>query len=123
MAKLFSIGEVSQKLDIPISTIRYYDKQGLLPLVKRTESGIRQFDDLDMEILSCIDCFKAANMSLKDIKHYFNLYEQGDSTLQERYDLITKHNQVIENELERLKQAQTVLKTKSLEYWKQINPE
>lgn len=52
----YSIGEVSKRLNIPISTIRYYDKHGLLPFVRRTESGLRQFSDVYINILTHIKC-------------------------------------------------------------------
>lgn len=83
----YSIGEVSKMLNISISTLRYYDKEGLLPLVKRSSGKIRLFDDSDIECLRIIDCLKSTGMQIKDIKQYFQWCELGDDTLNQRYEL------------------------------------
>ncbi|MCI8375129.1 MAG: MerR family DNA-binding transcriptional regulator [Lachnospiraceae bacterium] len=56
----YTVGEIAKKLNIPPSTLRYYDKEGLLPFVERTSSGIRMFSDKDFESLSVIECLKKA---------------------------------------------------------------
>ena len=43
-----TVGEISKLLNIPASTLRYYDKEGLLPFVERSSSGIRKFQDNDI---------------------------------------------------------------------------
>ena len=58
----FSIGEVSELLNISISTLRYYDKEGLLPLVNRTSGNIRVFDEADIECLKMIECLKTTGL-------------------------------------------------------------
>ena len=50
----YSIGEAAKALDIPASTIRYYEKNGLLPHIGRTEGGIRRFTDADLDLLRLI---------------------------------------------------------------------
>ena len=55
---MYSIGEVAKKTNISPSTLRYYEKEGLLPSVSRTDSGIRKFDDDDLDRLSVIECLK-----------------------------------------------------------------
>ena len=54
----YTIGEISKRLDMQPSTLRYYDKEGLMPNVKRTNGGIRIFDDSDYELLTLIECLK-----------------------------------------------------------------
>ena len=63
----YSIGEVSEILNISISTLRYYDKEGLLPLVNRTSGNMRVFDETDIECLKMIECLKTTGMQLKEI--------------------------------------------------------
>ena len=65
----YSIGEVSKMFSIPVSTLRYYDKKGLLPMVDRTSGNIRVFDDNDIEYLSMIECLKTTGLSLKSIRN------------------------------------------------------
>lgn len=52
----YSIGEISEMLNISVSTLRYYDKEGLLPLVNRTSRNIRMFNDTNVECLKMIEC-------------------------------------------------------------------
>lgn len=107
--ELYFIGKVSKKLNISISTLRYYDKEGLLPLIKRDKNGNRLFDELDLEILYCITCFKNAGMTLKQIKSYFLLYEKGDSTKEARNVLLNKQLEKLDEQLMKLEQAKQVL--------------
>ncbi|MDF2943605.1 MAG: MerR family transcriptional regulator [Herbinix sp.] len=68
----YSIGQISEILNISISSLRYYDKEGLLPLVNRTPGNIRVFDEADVECLKMIECLKTTGMQLKDIKTFLN---------------------------------------------------
>lgn len=81
----YTVGEIAKKLNIPPSTLRYYDKEGLLPFVERSSGGIRMFSDRDFESLSVIECLKKAGMSIKDIKLFMEWCEKGDSTIPERF--------------------------------------
>ena len=83
----YSIGEVSEMLAIPISTLRYYDKKGLLPLIERTNGNIRVFSDMDVRWLNMIECLKNTGMELKEIKTFFEWCEKGDSTIEKRYEM------------------------------------
>lgn len=58
---MFTIGQVSKMFNLPISTLRYYDKEGLFPNIERT-SGIRKFSDAEIEALRVIDCLKSSGM-------------------------------------------------------------
>lgn len=70
----YTVGEIARKLNIPPSTLRYYDKEGLLPFVERSSGGIRMFSDKDFESLSVIECLKKAGMSIKDIRLFMEWY-------------------------------------------------
>ena len=63
---IYTVGEMAQKLGVPASTLRYYDKEGLLPFVERSSGGIRMFRETDFEWLQVIRCMKKAGMSIKD---------------------------------------------------------
>ena len=101
----YSIGEVSKLLNISISTLRYYDKQGLLPLVNRTEGNIRVFDDTDIECLKMIECLKTTGLALKDIKQFFEWCEEGDSTIDERHALFLQQKESTERQIVELENA------------------
>ena len=74
---IYTVGEMAQKLGVPASTLRYYDKEGLLPFVERSSGGIRMFRENDFEWLQVIRCMKKAGMSIKDIRQYIELSMQG----------------------------------------------
>ena len=66
---MYTIGQVSQMFNIPISTLRYYDKEGFFPNLKRS-SGIRRFGEQDIEALKVIECLKESGLELKDVKQF-----------------------------------------------------
>ncbi len=101
----YSIGEVSEMLNISISTLRYYDKEGLLPLVNRTSGNIRVFDEADIECLKMIECLKATGLQLKNIKLYFEWCEDGDSTIEKRYRLFVEQKEKTEHQIALLQNA------------------
>ncbi|MGN1126318.1 MAG: MerR family transcriptional regulator, partial [Ruminococcus sp.] len=78
---LYTIGEMAKRLGVPTSTLRYYDKEGLLPFVERSNGGIRMFKDSDFEWLQIIGCLKKTGMSLSDIKHFIEMAMEGDDTI------------------------------------------
>lgn len=101
----YSIGQVSSMLDISISTLRYYDKEGLLPLVNRTQGNIRIFDETDIECLKMVECLKTTGMALKDIKTYFEQCEEGDSTIDIRYEMFLKQKNDTEKQIALLQKS------------------
>ena len=82
----YTIGEMAQKLNVAPSTLRYYDKEGLLPFVERSSGGIRMFKDEDMEWLRLLGCLKKAGMPLREIKAFMDWSRQGDATIGQRLD-------------------------------------
>ncbi len=69
------------RLDVPASTLRFYDKEGLLPFVERLPGGIRMFQDTDLEWLQITCCMKKAGMSIRDIRQYIEQAQRGDDTI------------------------------------------
>ena len=74
---VYTIGEMAKMLGVPASTLRYYDKEGLLPFVARSSGGIRQFRESDIEWLRVIGCMKKAGMSIKDIRQELKQQPEG----------------------------------------------
>ena len=98
---IYTVGETAQKLGVPASTLRYYDKEGLFPNLKR-ESGIRKFNDHELEALRMIECLKASGLEIKDIKQFFEWCNQGSSTYQNRKELFETRKKAVEQEILRL---------------------
>jgi Predicted transcriptional regulators len=112
----YYIGEVAKRLNVTVPTLRYYDKEGLLPFVDRTSSGIRQFKESDFEWLFIIECLKKAGMSLKEIKTYIQWCIEGDSTIEQRLDLIKKQQAAVETQIAELQETLEVVKYKRWRY-------
>lgn len=100
--RVYTIKEVSEKTGLSIHTLRYYDKEGLLPFVKRSESGIRLFKDSDLEWLSTICVLKDTGMPLKKIREYIDLFLQGTSTLETRRQIFIDHRVKLLKKIEEL---------------------
>lgn len=96
----FSIGEVAERTNLPISTLRYYDKEGLLPCLKRDENDIRVFDEEDLGHLQLVEYLKATDMPLKDIKQFFEWYFAGDATLEQRQAMFHERREVVKKQME-----------------------
>jgi DNA-binding transcriptional MerR regulator len=95
----YTISQVAEMMNVSVHTLRYYDKEGLLPDVERV-NGRRVFTDKDFGWLKVLNCLKNTGMPIKEIRSYINLCKQGDSTLQERYEIILRQKKSIEQQIE-----------------------
>ena len=115
----YSISEIADMLHVSPYTIRYYDKEGLFPLVKRV-NGIRVFEDKDFPWLRMLNCLKNLNMPIKKIKKYVDLALKGDETLKERYQLILEQEENIQKQIEELRYYKKQIDFKKAYYEKAI---
>lgn len=97
----YTISEVAKMMGVNPSTLRYYDKEELLPDVKRV-NGIRIFEDKDFGWLRVLNCLKNTGMPIRKIKRYVELAKYGDETLEERYELIKEQRQSVLQQIEQL---------------------
>lgn len=100
---VYTVGEMAKKLDVPASTLRYYDKEGLLPFVERSSGGIRMFQESDFEWLQVIGCMKKAGMSIRDIRQYIELALRGDDTIDTRLKMFTHQRDVLLAQMEEMR--------------------
>ena len=114
--KTYSISEVANELNLTVYTLRYYDKEGLLPFVERTASGTRLFKESDVEALKIIECLKSTGMPIKEIKHFIDWCSDGDSTLQQRYDMFIERKAIVEAQMEELKKTMELIEHKCFYY-------
>ncbi len=112
---MYKIGQVSEMFDLPISTLRYYDKEGLFPLMQR-QSGIRQFGETEIEALRVIACLKASGLEVKDIKRFMEWCMAGQSTYAQRKELFETRKAAVEAEILQLKKTLDMLKFKCWYY-------
>ena len=112
---MYTIGQVSEMFDIPVSTLRYYDKEGLFPNLKRA-GGIRQFDEDELELLRIIDCLKKTGLEIKDIKRFVAMVQEGPASYADRKELFEARRVQTEEEIERLQKALAMVKLKCWYY-------
>ena len=112
---MYSIGQVAEMFGLPISTLRYYDKQGLFPNMERV-SGIRKFGDTEIEALRVIECLKKAGMEIKDIRQFMDWCVEGPSTYPQRKALFEEQRSHMEAELEQMNRTLDMLKFKCWYY-------
>ncbi|WP_078410624.1 MerR family transcriptional regulator [Priestia abyssalis] len=108
----YTINEVASKFGLSAHTIRYYDKEGLLPFIARNKSGNRIFTDDDLDWLKLICCLKDSGMPIKEIKTYCDLCLVGSRTSEERKNILLEHRKEVVRQLKRLKQNIQLIDTK-----------
>ena len=112
---MYSIGQVAEMFGLPISTLRYYDKQGLFPNMERV-SGIRRFSEQEIEALRVIECLKKAGMEIKDIRQFMDWCSEGSSTYPQRKKLFEMQKAHMEEEIARMNRTLDMLKFKCWYY-------
>lgn len=112
---MYSIGEISKMFQLPISTLRYYDKEGLFPHLKRV-NGVRQFSESEVETLRVIDCLKKSGLEIKEIKEYMALCSLGNTTLKQRKAIFEKQKEEVLQEMEKLQKVLSMLNYKCWYY-------
>ncbi len=101
----YTIKQAAELTNLTPVTLRYYDKQGLLPYMERRESGYRMFSDRDIAMLRVIECLKKTGMSIKDIRQFSEWVLMGDDSLQERYEMFLERKKAVEAQMEDLQKT------------------
>ncbi len=112
---MYTIGQVSEMFDLPISTLRYYDKEGLFPSMQR-HSGIRQFGEKEVDAIRVIECLKTSGLEIKDIKRFMEWCMEGPSTYAQRKELFETRKAAVEAEMAQLQKTLDMLKLKCWYY-------
>ncbi|SEK72103.1 DNA-binding transcriptional regulator, MerR family [Streptococcus equinus] len=97
-----NIKKVSEQTGVSADTIRYYERIGLLPRVRRNKSGIRDFSEQDIATLEFIRCFRRAGMSVESLIEYMNLVEQGEGTEEARMHLLQEQRDKLDARIDEL---------------------
>lgn len=102
-----TIAEVSRKYGLSADTLRYYEKEGLIPPVRRRENGLRDYSQQDCNWVEFIKCMRGAGLSIETLREYVRLFKQGNRTLQKRKNLLIKEREALQA---RIQEQQAVLK-------------
>lgn len=112
---MYTIGQVSKMFGLPVSTLRYYDKEGLFPDMERS-SGIRRFGQRELEALRVIECLKKSGMEIKAIRQFMEWCAQGSSTYPQRRAMFIRQKESVEAEIARMNRVLDMLSFKCWYY-------
>lgn len=102
---MYTVSETAKMLGTSAATLRYYEREGLLPLVERTPGGIRMFTDQDIPWLRKILFLKQGGMSVKEIRRYVEMVMQGDRTLNDRLQFFREQRKSLQEQIRQLQQT------------------
>ncbi|MBO0453094.1 MULTISPECIES: MerR family transcriptional regulator [Enterococcus] len=114
--KTFLIGDISAMYGISQDTLRYYDKAGLLPFVKKNTAGRRVFTEDDLGYIEVIDCLKRSGIPVKEIAKFMDWCVEGDQTLPQRYAFMIEQEAVLERKIRELQTQLDFLRWKKWYY-------
>lgn len=112
---MYTIGQVSEMFDLPVSTLRYYDREGLFPHLERA-SGIRQFSSNELEALRVVECLKKSGAEIKDIRQFMQWCAEGSSTYGKRREFFLQQKKAAEEEMEKMQRTLDMIRFKCWYY-------
>lgn len=114
------IAEVSEQYGISLDTLRYYERIGLIPPVTRNESGIRDYNELDVRRVEFVKCMRSAGLPIEVLIEYIGLVQQGDSTIEARKDILVEQRQLLISRMEQMQKTLDILDHKIEVYEKAV---
>jgi DNA-binding transcriptional MerR regulator len=116
----YTIGQVAKRNHLTISQLRYYDKQGLFPFLKRSETGDRLFDDDALKFLEMILCLKNTGMPIKKIKQFVDWSMSGEETLPQRLKMMKQQEKSVLEQIDETKENLKKIQKKIARYESEI---
>lgn len=114
-----TIGQAAKKMGLSIHTLRYYEKEGLLPQIGRNDKGVRFYTPDDVKWIYMICCLRDTGMPIQAIKNYVSLFKQGKKTVSERKNILIGHQEEITRQIKLFQMVQHLI-NKKIEYYSQI---
>lgn len=114
----YTIGQASEKTSLSIHTLRYYEKEGIIRTVKRTEAGMRIYDDADIEWLQLVCCLRSTGMTILELKEFVALIFAGEQTIFERIDRLQRQKTRIQVHVSQLESYTSMIDHKIQSYFR-----
>lgn len=108
----YTIKQAAERTKLPPSTLRFYDKAGLMPLLKKTSYGTRKYSETDIYWLELVRCLKDSGMPLEEIKAFMLLCLEGSATSEQRREILERHRTNIKQQMDVLKRSLGVINYK-----------
>lgn len=90
-----NISDVTEKTGISTDTLRYYEKIGLIPPVRRTAGGLRDYGEADLNWIEYIKCMRNAGVAIEQLIKYVGLFGQGEATVEARKQILLHQREEI----------------------------
>ena len=100
-----TITEVSKKYGLSADTLRYYERVGLIPKVNRNKSGVRDYTQEDCNWVEFIKCMRGAGLPIEVLIDYVSMFQQGDSTIDTRKELLIDQRKALAEKIEEMKKT------------------
>jgi DNA-binding transcriptional MerR regulator len=114
------IAEVSERHGISSDTLRYYERIGLIPPVNRNESGIRDYNELDIRRVEFIKCMRSAGLPVEVLIEYVALVQQGDHTIEARKQILREQRELLAAKMGEIQKTVDILDHKIEVYEKAL---
>ena len=103
------IAEVSEQYKISSDTLRYYERVGLIPTVNRNESGIRDYNELDLRRVEFIKCMRSAGLPIEVLIEYVALVQKGDKTIETRREILREQRELLTARMREMQKTLEIL--------------
>src|ERR1044071_7361536 len=114
------IAEVSGQYGISTDTLRYYERVGVIPPVNRNESGIRDYNELDLRRVEFIKCMRSAGLPVEVLIEYVALVQEGDSTIEARKEILKEQRALLVARMAEMQKTLDILDHKLEVYEKAV---
>lgn len=122
MCMSFSIGEISKIVGLPSSTLRYYEKEGLVT-PNRDKNNLRVYGEDEVKWIKFLLHLKSAGLSVEELKQYTSWRTTGDSTIANRIDLLKEKKELLEKEIKERHSSLDIVTNKILLYEAKLEQE
>ena len=103
------IAEVSEQHGLSADTLRYYERVGLIPPVNRSESGIRDYNELDLRRVDFIKCMRSAGLPIEVLIEYVGLVQRGDKTIEARKEILKEQRDLLVTRMQEMQKTLDIL--------------
>jgi len=103
------IAEVSEQYGLSADTLRYYERVGLIPPVNRSESGIRDYNELDLRRVDFIKCMRSAGLPIEVLIEYVGLVQRGDKTIEARKEILKEQRDLLVTRMQEMQKTLDIL--------------
>src|SRR5512140_1541214 len=114
------IAEVSERYGLSLDTLRYYERVGLIPTVNRNESGIRDYNELDLRRVDFIKCMRSAGLPVEVLIEYVALVQKGDKTIEARKEILIEQRKLLVHRMSEMQKTLDILNHKIAVYEKAV---